>query len=163
MSKQRADGSDIIRPRHGRHKDFLTQSKMNGLMQSSRCVLSANTDDASPKIITEALIRGIPVVLNKNILGGCKYINETTGALFDGGKSVEDVVENYDAIKKSLFSALTKVLSKEDRPQDIIKYYHKHWGLKNTSVRLAGFVNKVCKTNYSHVFYPQFKRFFRRK
>ncbi len=159
--KRRSKRSDLLRPRHGRHGDFLGQGKMNGLMHSSRCLLVGNINDASPKIITEALIRGVPVVLNKHILGGGKYIDKYSGSLFDGGESPQYIVDNYDMCKESLFSALNEVLSGSISSKEIIRNYYKKWGLKNSSKKLAKSINKEFGTSYSHVFYPQFKKYFR--
>ena len=38
--------------------------------------------DASPRILTQALAMNTAVIVNKDIVGGWKYINEQTGAFF---------------------------------------------------------------------------------
>ncbi len=36
----------------------------------------------SPRVITEALLTDLPILVNENILGGWKYVNEKTGVFF---------------------------------------------------------------------------------
>ena len=141
----------------------MNQRQLNRLMQSSNILLCGNTNDASPKILTEATIRGLPILLNKNILGGQKYINEESGILYDGAATAEDLYRNYDYFKENLFSAIEKSLSTTYNREDIIENYYKHWGLKNTSKRLAKYLNKIFGLNLKYAFYPQFRRFFKKK
>jgi len=142
--------------------NILNQKQMNVLMQSSRCLLCGNTQDASPKTITEALIRGIPVILNKNIFGGRKYIKENNGALFDGPNNVEQLYENYDFYKENLFNAIEKVFSNPIVREDIIHGYYDNWGLKKTSEKLAYYINKAWGAKIESAFYPQFKSHFKK-
>merc|ERR1711865_1337443 len=39
--------------------------------------------DASPRVTTQALVHDIPVLMNRNIMGGWKYVNEKTGEFFN--------------------------------------------------------------------------------
>lgn len=49
-----------------------------------------NELDASPKLLAEALCHNIPLVINRRILGGWKYVNAFTGVFFE---DEEDAVE----------------------------------------------------------------------
>src|SRR5262249_31101767 len=46
-------------------------------------LLVPSTVDASPRVITEALCLDTWVMVNADISGGWKYVNERTGAFFD--------------------------------------------------------------------------------
>jgi glycosyltransferase involved in cell wall biosynthesis len=146
----------------GKHY-VMNQKKLNQLMQSSRVLLCGNTNDASPKIITEAIIRGLPVLLNKNILGGQKYINEENGILYDGSETPKDLYDKYNYFKECLFSAIEKSMLVNYDEDDIINYYYKHWGLKKTSRKLAKYLNKTFNCNFKYAFYPQFRPYFKHR
>jgi glycosyltransferase involved in cell wall biosynthesis len=49
----------------------------------SRFLFVPNVMDASPRIIAEALCMNIPVLVNRNILGGWHYVNPFTGFFFE--------------------------------------------------------------------------------
>ena len=48
------------------------------------------------RVVVEALCLGLPVVMNRNILGGWKYVNERTGKFFT---DASDVVSAYQALQ----------------------------------------------------------------
>jgi glycosyltransferase involved in cell wall biosynthesis len=50
---------------------------------NARLVFVPNAIDPSPRVITEALCLGTPVLMQRHILGGWKYVNRYTGAFFD--------------------------------------------------------------------------------
>lgn len=61
-------------------------------LASARFLLVPNVLDASPRVLVEALCLDVPVVVNRRILGGWKYVNEHTGTFFtDEGDAVEAV------------------------------------------------------------------------
>jgi hypothetical protein len=62
---------------------------------SSRVALLPNWWDASPRVLTEALTLDVPVVVNRQILGGWKYVAEETGVFFD---DESDVVEAFFSV-----------------------------------------------------------------
>ena len=141
-------------------KPPLNSRKLNKLMQSSRVMICGNTNDASPKIISEAIIRGLPVILNKNILGGQKYINESTGVLFDGPKSRSDVFDKYEYYKNQLSFAIQEALSSQYNLQEMRNFYYKNYGLKRVSRRLARNIKKRFGIHSKYAFYPQFRSYF---
>jgi len=51
-------------------------------LKQSRYLFVPNIYDASPRVITEALSKDIPVFMNRAIICGTKYINDETGELF---------------------------------------------------------------------------------
>jgi glycosyltransferase involved in cell wall biosynthesis len=48
----------------------------------ARFLFVPNVTDASPRIIAEALCLDVPILVNRDILGGWKYVNRFTGAFF---------------------------------------------------------------------------------
>lgn len=53
-----------------------------------------NIDDASPRVLTEALALDVPVVVHREIIGGWKYVNAFTGVFFDGQDDLVDSVRS---------------------------------------------------------------------
>jgi hypothetical protein len=74
-------------------------------MNSTRALFCTSIYDASPRIIVESLSLNIPVLLNKNILGGWKYINDETGHLFDP--------EIADALIPSVVGSFLKAMQEQ--------------------------------------------------
>lgn len=70
--------------------DFLGQDSFFEILNSSKCLFIASEFDASPRIIVEAISLNVPVLVNKNILGGWKYINTDTGLFFDPDENIEN-------------------------------------------------------------------------
>ncbi|CDW83025.1 UNKNOWN [Stylonychia lemnae] len=48
--------------------------------------------DASPRVITQAMSMNVPCIVNYNIVGGWKYINNQTGVFFN---DENDIVQSY--------------------------------------------------------------------
>jgi glycosyltransferase involved in cell wall biosynthesis len=67
---------------------FLGQSELIKKYRQSKFIFIPNKVDASPRVLTEGLCCGIPVLVNYNLLGGWKYVNNETGAFF---KTPEDM------------------------------------------------------------------------
>ena len=51
-------------------------------LDQSKYLFVPNIYDASPRVITEAISKDIPVLMNRNIICGSKYINNETGEFF---------------------------------------------------------------------------------
>jgi hypothetical protein len=78
--------------------DYLPQLPWETFMQvtaSCRVAFLPNWWDASPCVITQALAVDVPVLVNRRILGGWKYVAAQTGAFFD---DESDVVEAFFSI-----------------------------------------------------------------
>jgi glycosyltransferase involved in cell wall biosynthesis len=70
----------------------LPWSELLAHLIRARFLFVPNVLDASPRLLTEALCLNVPVVVNRNILGGWKYVNRFTGGFFDGeGNIIESV------------------------------------------------------------------------
>lgn len=77
------DGCDLI----DLHGD-LPYSSFLQLLVSARFLFLPSIFDASPRKLTEALALGTPALVNRDIVGGFKYIGRHTGAFFSGTDDV---------------------------------------------------------------------------
>jgi glycosyltransferase involved in cell wall biosynthesis len=81
VGRHGADGVTVGRGR----LDVVGELPWVDLMQCvarSRLALFPNTTDPSPRLLAEALCLDVPVLVNRNILGGWKYVASATGAFF---------------------------------------------------------------------------------
>lgn len=53
-----------------------------------RVLFAPNVHDASPRVLAEALSLDVPILVNRHIVGGWKYVNSETGAFFDSADNV---------------------------------------------------------------------------
>ncbi len=109
-----------------RHRIKFINRKLNPrqiakIMCKTRFGFFPNTNDCSPLLISEALVRNCPVLINEKILGGWKYVNKATGAIFN---------------KESLDNNIRFLLRHDFSPQE---EFMKNYGYKKTSERLAKF------------------------
>ena len=95
-------------------------------LAASRCLLVAGVEDASPRTIAEALALDRPAVVNRNILGGWKYISESTGAFFTSELDVVEVVAS--------------VLAHSTNARE---WYSDCFGLRRAGARLKHFLNDL--------------------
>jgi glycosyltransferase involved in cell wall biosynthesis len=61
----------------------LPWQRLLSVLARARCAFLPYELDASPRILAEALCLGVPVVVNRRILGGWKYVNAFTAEFFD--------------------------------------------------------------------------------
>jgi hypothetical protein len=86
----------------------------------ARLVFVPNALDPSPRVITEALCLNKPVLMQRHILGGWKYVNRYTGAFFD---------DEYDVVM-----AATEALATPVAPRD---WFRTNFGPEHAGRRLA--------------------------
>ena len=96
-------------------------------MAQSRAGFFPNVLDASPVFLTEALCLDVPVVVNRRILGGWKYVRPDTGRFFT---SENDVT-----------AAVAACLSESFAPRSWFRAVH---GPGNAASRLASFLGQVA-------------------
>ena len=116
-------------------KDFMPQHEF--LKQYSKCkfVFVPNIVDASPRVLTEALCYDLPCLVNYNILGGWKYVNEHTGEFFHNE-------ENFEQSLKKLLNNLDNYTPS--------KYYRENYGKHTTGVELRDFLcENITDINFS--------------
>ena len=95
--------------------------------QSSKFIFLPNTADASPRVLAEALCTDLPCLMNKNIIGGWKYINENTGEFFTDENDIGD----------SLNILLNNMIQNKYEPR---KYFIDNYGIINSGKRLKQFL-----------------------
>jgi glycosyltransferase involved in cell wall biosynthesis len=92
----------------------------------SRMVFVPSLMDASPRLLAEALCMGVPILVNREILGGWKYVSQSTGAFFS---SDDDVAQ-----------AAAQCLS---GPTDPRAWFRANYGPMRSSQRLSGFLHSL--------------------
>jgi glycosyltransferase involved in cell wall biosynthesis len=82
--------------------DFLPWHEFQDKIRESKILFVPNIMDASPRVIAEAMIKGLPVIMNQNIVCGSKYIMADTGVLFndehDFPTALSQILDKYDEI-----------------------------------------------------------------
>ncbi len=120
---------------------LLNGDQINRAMQSCRFGFFPNTVDNSPRLISECLIRDIPILVNKKIHGGWHYATDDTGTLF--GSSMESAID---------FMMTHKFCARD--------YFTANYGFERSSKRLSLFLNKIFGIDdYSHVYFDDFKKY----
>ena len=98
------------------------------ILKSCRFLFLPNIYDASPRILSEALACNLPTIVNKNILGGWKYVNNKTGVFFNNERDFE----------KSLRVLLKNLKSYKPR-----KWFSANYGPENSGKRLKKFLKGI--------------------
>lgn len=106
---------------------FLPQAQVFDYMRQSRFLFLPQVWDASPLVATQALTLNVPLVVNKNIVGGWKYVNNKTGMFFHDHSDLRDSVEHL----------MANLDQYEPRKHVLEKY-----GDKNAGVKLRKFVEE---------------------
>lgn len=125
---------DINEPKHKNiiSTFLLPKNKFKEYLQKSKYIFVPNIYDASPRVVSQAMLYNLPVLENKNIYGGWHYINKNTGMSFT----------NIDDFEQTLIKFLKK---KDYKPRE---WFIQNYGLKNSSERLYNFVNTLEKPLY---------------
>ena len=108
--------------------DFLNWHDLQNKMKQSKFLFVPNIHDASPRVVSECLIKNIPILMNKNILCGSKYITDDTGILFEN---------EYDFDNK-LYKLLSNINTMH--PQ---KWWISNYGISATSIKLRNFLYNI--------------------
>ena len=108
--------------------DFTPYHEFIKKMSKCKFIFLPNVEDASPRVLTEALVLNLPALVNKNIIGGWKYINNKTGQFFtdenDLSPALEKIINNYD--------------NYEPR-----KYYGDNYNIEKSGKKLKEFIKKL--------------------
>ncbi len=99
--------ANLLRIKRGR----LTPRTVAKFMSKSRFGFFPNTRDCSPLIISESLLRDCPVLMNQNILGGWKYVNDETGYLFNP-KNMNNFGNSVECILSGSFHPKNEYMTK---------------------------------------------------
>ena len=77
--------------------DFIDYSKFIKQYEKCRFIFVPDLLEEYQSILTEALCFNLPCIVNKNILGGWKYVNEKTGMLFNDENDFENVLKQFQS------------------------------------------------------------------
>lgn len=111
---------------------FLSQEEFFKYVRQSKFLFVPQVHDASPRVTTQALALDVPLLMNRNIIGGWKYVNEKTGEFFN---DLSDFQES-----------LTKILSKADRHE----YEPRRWVSANAGDQISGLkLKKFIEENFA--------------
>lgn len=80
---------------------YLDQNQFFDYVKQSRFLFVPQVHDASPRVTTQALAMNVPLLMNRNIIGGWKYVNEKTGEFFN------DLSDIRTSLKKILQNTKT--------------------------------------------------------
>ena len=108
---------------------FLPYNEFQEKLSESRYLFVPNIYDASPRVVTEAITKNIPVLMNRSIVCGSKYINEQTGELF---------TDEHD-----IRYHLKKLLGRKMEP---VKWWKEHYGYSRSGVKLRNFLYETHPT-----------------
>ena len=102
------------------------QERLLDRLRRCRMLFVPSVMDASPRILTEALCLDVPILVNRQILGGWKYVNASTGAFFDDEDNV------LEAARRCL-----------ERDFDPRRWFQENYGPGHASARLAEFLRQL--------------------
>ena len=114
--------------------DFMPYHDFIKQYNKCRFIFLPQQFDASCRAGTESLCFNLPILMNKDIIGGWHYINHQTGEFVD--------LYNFDSFEKTLAKFLKKLNNNEYQPRD---WFIKNYGKYNSGKRLLKFVQEVFK------------------
>lgn len=132
---------DIKKKENLEKRDWLQYNKFIDSMADSHFMIISSAEDASPRTIGESLLVNTPILVNEDILGGWKYVNERTGVFYNENNIEEKVNELITNIQQNKYS-----------PRD---YYLQNYGIQNAGKRLRDFIVNI-EPRLSHHKYIRF-------
>ena len=140
--------------------NLLKPKEISDITNNAKFVLFPNTRDASPRMIPETLVNNTPILLNKNIYGGWKYIDEQNGRMFDA-PSLNDYWEKQDnSIEEGFIESLSKHMTEMINTNfvNIADNYYKKYGFLNSARRMADVFNNIQGSDYKMVGYAEWEQ-----
>ena len=125
--------------------DFQEYSTFIKNFNKCRFVFCGSMRDASPRTVSEGICFGLPVLMNKNILGGWQYINDSTGEFFD-----PDNIEN--GFEPVLDKFIKKLNNNEYKPRE---WYIENYGEYNSGKKMMDFVKSIFKEDELNIKYDE--------
>lgn len=116
---------------------WISKENFPIIMNSAKVLIVPSEWDNHPRIMDQALLCNIPIVVNKNIYGGQKLINKSTGIL----SSPEDLSKNAEIVLKELTG---KAKTRE--------WYLDNYGPYNATIKLTACINEVFGTKFKIVY-----------
>lgn len=106
---------------------FLNYWDFIGKMAKSKYTLIPSYEDASPRTITESLTLNVPIFVNKDILGGWKYVDKQSGMFF-----------SESTMKQEIQTFLSKLSTYQPRT-----YFFDNYGIEKSGKQLRDFLKKI--------------------
>jgi hypothetical protein len=125
--------------------DFQEYSTFIKNFNKCRFVFCGSMRDASPRTVSEGICFNLPILMNKNILGGWQYLNEQTGEFFDPNN-----IEN--GFEPILDKFIKKLNNNEYTPRE---WFIKNYGKYNSGKKLFDFVKSVFKEDELNIKYDE--------
>jgi len=120
---------DLENPETLEKVDFLKYYDFIDKVKQSKFVIIPSFEDSSPRTITEALTMNKPILVNKNILAGWKYVNDKTGIFYDES----DMKDKID-----IFLNIINENKYEPR-----KYFYENYGIQISGKQLRDFLKSI--------------------
>jgi len=95
-------------------------------------MIISSYEDASPRVICESILLNTPVLVNKDIIGGWKYVNSNTGAFY-----------SENDIKKKIKTLLNRKYSPRE-------YYFKNYGIEISGKKFRDFIVNIDSSYSKH-------------
>ena len=86
LEKEYGDKMEVV--------DWLDWHVLQEKMHESKILFVPNIYDASPRVIAECITKGLPVLMNRKILCGSKYVTYETGEFFSDEVDLKGAVTN---------------------------------------------------------------------
>jgi hypothetical protein len=110
---------------------FLPWDQFQQRLRESRILFVPNVADASPRVIAEAMTKNVPVLMNKQIMCGSKYVTAETGELFTNENDVAD--------------ALKKLVGGNKNPRD---WWRDNYSKQKSATKLCKFVQDAFPNTF---------------
>ena len=120
---------------------FLEWHVLQEKMRESRMLFVPNIYDASPRVVAECITKNVPVLMNREILCGYKYIHPETGEFF--------------STEKDFKPALQRLLGRIDTISPI-EWWKKHYSQEESYKKLRDFLEESFPETLTHVKHVKF-------
>ena len=117
--------------------DWLEWHVLQDKMRESKMLFVPNVFDASPRVIAECITKNVPVLMNRNILCGTKYITPETGELFT------DEVD----IQVALIKMVEKIRDIANNAVSPRNWWLKHYSEETSQKKLRDFLYESFPVN----------------
>ncbi len=126
--------------------EFVPKDQFVTLLNSSKVMIIPNEWDNHSRIMDQALLCNVPLVVNKNIYGGVKLITNSTGVLSEPENLAIDAIQLLGRMKENL----------ETR-----SWYLEQFGSYSSAIRFTKVINKIFNTDYKIIFDKDLKFIFK--
>merc|ERR1711920_383290 len=109
---------------------YIPQDEFFSYVRQSKFLFLPQVHDASPRVATQALALDTPLLMNRNIIGGWKYVTEKTGEFFN---DLSDIRESAQKILRNI---------EKGGVYEPRKWVTQHFGDTNSGTRLKNWIEE---------------------